>query len=321
MAITNVRQYFLDTLIEMVGIKSGLAVTALKSIELLDQQTEGHGWWQGDTRDFMRIRGEDLQETFLDLMHLVGAIPDTASRERLIVDFCRKKLKAPTPGSPKDRAVAELSMKLDLALLNHLEHDEPLSKQFVKIPGIDTLMEEISRRDMMIDGFPATADWDGVVPLSKLFKSKDAPSDSSTFFDQRFIDYLNAQGADLAEIHWRQFERLTAEFFRRRGYEVELGPGTKDGGKDIKVIRKRSLFGPELVVVECRRYKKDLSVGLKAVRAFARTIDDEKATKGIIATTTCFTKGERDYCKANLYRLSAADCKRVAKLLKAMKRP
>src|SRR5712692_4366543 len=31
-------------------------------------------------------------------------------------------------------------------------------------------------------------------------------------------------------IHWRNFERLTTEFFRRQGYEVDLGKGRKDGG-------------------------------------------------------------------------------------------
>ena len=39
MHVINARQYFLDTLVELTGIKSGLAVLVPKAIELLDRNT------------------------------------------------------------------------------------------------------------------------------------------------------------------------------------------------------------------------------------------------------------------------------------------
>jgi hypothetical protein len=194
LAITKTRQYFLDTLVECIGIKSGLAVTIPKAIELLDEESEGGGWWHGNPMDFVRLYPGELQDTFLELLYRVGAVRNTDPPLRLIVNFCRGHLKAPNPESPE--AVMKLSMELNPALSNYLEMGGALSKGLAKMPGIDKLVSELSRRNIMIDGEPLSADWDGIAPLSDLFHSKNGPSDSSKFFDRRFIDYLNTQGHD-----------------------------------------------------------------------------------------------------------------------------
>ena len=56
MHVINVRQYFLDTMVELVGIKSGLAVTAPKAVELLDRTSSPCGrWWHGDNDEGVRL--------------------------------------------------------------------------------------------------------------------------------------------------------------------------------------------------------------------------------------------------------------------------
>ncbi len=43
MAILNRRRYFLDTLVEMIGIKSGLAVSIPEALQLLEYPPDGGG--------------------------------------------------------------------------------------------------------------------------------------------------------------------------------------------------------------------------------------------------------------------------------------
>ena len=73
------------------------------------------------------------------------------------------------------------------------------------------------------------------VPLRQVFQTESVPDDPECYLDQRFIDYFAQNNEDLTRIHWRNFERLTSEFFHRKGYEVQLGPGTSDGGVDVRV--------------------------------------------------------------------------------------
>ena len=66
------------------------------------------------------------------------------------------------------------------------------------------------------------------LPLGDLFQAENIPDDPETYLDQRYLDYLAQNSEDLHRIHWRNFERLTTEFFSRKGFEVELGPGGDD---------------------------------------------------------------------------------------------
>ncbi len=75
--------------------------------------------------------------------------------------------------------------------------------------------------------------------LDKLFSGEHIPGDPTVYLDQRYIDFLAKNGEDFGRIHWRNFERLATEFFRRQGYEVDLGKGTKDGGVDVRVWTDR----------------------------------------------------------------------------------
>jgi hypothetical protein len=47
------------------------------------------------------------------------------------------------------------------------------------------------------------------------------------------LEKLIRGGIELDSLHWREFEELVAELLELDGYSVELGPGRKDGGKDL----------------------------------------------------------------------------------------
>jgi restriction endonuclease Mrr len=104
----------------------------------------------------------------------------------------------------------------------------------------------------------------------------------------------------------RKFEQLIAELLRDKGYEVQLTPPSKDGGRDIIAI-KRDDIGSALTLVECKRYAADNKVGVDVVRGLYGTVTAENATAGLIATTSYFTKGAKAFRDTVQYRLNLAD--------------
>ena len=65
------------------------------------------------------------------------------------------------------------------------------------------------------------------------------------------LNELNKNPTDLYQLSSRRFEELVAELLIRKGYNVELTPATRDGGKDIYAARKDDL-GSFLYIVECK---------------------------------------------------------------------
>ena len=159
--------------------------------------------------------------------------------------------------------------------------------------------------------------WDGVVALDRLFQGEHIPDDPEVYLDQRYIDYLAKNSEQMGEIHWRNFERLTTEFFRQQGYEVDLGTGTKDGGVDVRIWTDReSKAGPPLMLIQCKRYKN--VVGIEMVKAFWTDVDFEGAERGLIATTSSVSRDSKKICDVRKWPMSfaeAADVKRWARTM------
>ena len=91
----------------------------------------------------------------------------------------------------------------------------------------------------------------------------------------------------------RRFEELIAEILSRQGFKVTLTGQTRDGGRDI-LAQNSNLFGEHLYLVECKKYSKNNPVGVSLVRQLYGVIEADKATAGIICTTSQFTN---DACK------------------------
>jgi restriction system protein len=104
----------------------------------------------------------------------------------------------------------------------------------------------------------------------------------------------------------RQFEEITATLFERLGYDVELTPASKDGGKDL-YIAKKDMLGSFLFYVECKRYAPDRPVGVGLVNALTGVVESGRATAGLMLTTSRFTAGARAVQDRWQYRLSLKD--------------
>lgn len=98
----------------------------------------------------------------------------------------------------------------------------------------------------------------------------------------------------LYEITPRRFEEFVAELLDRLGYEVTLTPASRDGGKDIYAAKKDDL-GSFLYVVECKQYSPDHRVGIGLIRELNGVVQAERATAGILATTSFFTKDAKEF--------------------------
>ncbi len=163
---------------------------------------------------------------------------------------------------------------------------------------------------------PVLEDWDGGTPLQDLFNCE-LKSKKQSFFDQQFIDYLAANPQKLEGKHWRNFERFCAEFFDRLGLELNLGPGSKDEGLDIRAFDKKDLSKP-LILIQCKRHKATESVKLETVKSLYTDVKFEGAELGLIATTSYIAPGGKKMATARKYPLSFAENEQVKKWAKTM---
>lgn len=117
----------------------------------------------------------------------------------------------------------------------------------------------------------------------------------------------------------RQFEEVVADLLRALGYDTEITPATRDGGKDIYAARKDAL-GRFLYIVECKRHAPDNPVGVGVVRSLAGVVHAERANGGIVATTSFFTRDAREFQEQLSYQLKLQDYFGIQEMLRAAKR-
>ncbi len=107
---------------------------------------------------------------------------------------------------------------------------------------------------------------------------------------------LQAEPALLTALEPRQFEEVTAEIFRDKGFEVELTKRTRDGGKDVIAFHKDQLGIQTKYIIECKHYSDNNKVGVDIVRALYGVKNSRSGGNvGIIVTTSTFTSGAREF--------------------------
>lgn len=129
---------------------------------------------------------------------------------------------------------------------------------------------------------------------------------ATEFINARLMEEIEKNPQRMLSLTPRQFEELVAELFLREGFEVEITPERKDGGRDVLAI-KHSDLGSHLYLAECKRYLSTRPVGVEYVRALYGVVEIEKATRGIIATTSCFTKGAQALSQDLKWRIELKD--------------
>ena len=110
------------------------------------------------------------------------------------------------------------------------------------------------------------------------------------------VTSLQHQPELLSKLDPRQFEEVTAEIFRDKGFEVELTKRTRDGGKDIIALNKDNLGFKTKYLIECKHYAENNKVGVDVVRSLYGVKNSRNGGNlGIIVTTSTFTSGARKF--------------------------
>jgi len=124
--------------------------------------------------------------------------------------------------------------------------------------------------------------------------------------DARLLRVLDRQPEQILSLSARQFEEFVAALLERLDYRPSVTPVGRDGGIDIVATRTTPL-GPELVLVQCKRYAPDKKVGEPVVKQLCMVVEDQRATRGLIVTTSTFTSVALKYIELKRHKLSGAD--------------
>jgi restriction endonuclease Mrr len=124
--------------------------------------------------------------------------------------------------------------------------------------------------------------------------------------DYRVLEALLNEPERVYALPPRAFEEFVAELLDRFGYDCTLSPLGPDGGVDIYAERHTSV-GAELVLVQCKRFHKRKKVTLPTLKQLHADVSDRPATRGLVVTTSTFTKPAWAYILERHYKLGGVD--------------
>jgi hypothetical protein len=124
--------------------------------------------------------------------------------------------------------------------------------------------------------------------------------------NDELVKYLSKHPELMYKMDPHKFEELVATLLKAKGYDVEVTKRTRDGGLDIRACKKSDV-GTLLTMTQCKRYAPQRKVTVEAVRQLYGVVDSDKATNGLIITTSTFTGPAKVFQEQNKYRMSLAD--------------
>ncbi len=105
--------------------------------------------------------------------------------------------------------------------------------------------------------------------------------------------YFAGRPEDFHRLPHRAFEELISSIFAARGWKTRIGPGTGDGGVDVRVWLESPL-GDSLTLIQAKRYAESNPIGLEAVAALEAHSRREQAN-GLFITTSRYLPGTSDW--------------------------
>jgi restriction system protein len=143
-----------------------------------------------------------------------------------------------------------------------------------------------------------------------------AIDDCSSMIRARYINKEHPREIFLNLIP-RDFEKLVASMYQYKGYNVSLTKSSYDGGIDINAEKLLAAY-TERIVIQCKNCKSNIAVD--EVRKLLGVISDTKATKGILVTSSDFTKEAIKLAKVNP-RIELINHKQLSKILNEIHGP
>jgi restriction system protein len=320
---------FINTILDIVVIKTGLVISESYLLEILIQEfpeDKRLSQYEQKKNYALRIRSEDFDEYCWAIRKRLGEIEevsplffkdinsmvlwmdkgyDPAKVFSKLLDFAKEIHDHENPKLIDPNEILERAIKEEIAPIALVLEVMEVIINNQRISNVITPVEEIL--------------WEGGIELSALFEKESIPKSESDFIEQKFINFLQANPEKLEFMHWRNFERLTAEFFKREGFEVELGPGANDGGVDVRVYDKKNQQNP-YIIVQCKRHQVSNQVKIETVKSFYTDVEFEGAKKGLIATTSKIASGGKKVASIRKYPLEFAENEEIKVWIDKMKK-
>lgn len=142
------------------------------------------------------------------------------------------------------------------------------------------------------------------------------------FCAQELFDALVANPEVLVDLSKREFERLTAELFARRGFEVDLYRASKDGGIDFLAIKNEDAK-PFILIAQCKHPDKAgesgkrNKVGVSLMRELYGTAAHADIPNCIMLTSSEFTSGASKFADEKPGRIELANREKLMTWLRA----
>lgn len=316
---------------DRVGYKSGLALTRDELIQHMDSTDPLISIMSEYSDQPARLRSDHIEDTFQVVLYRLGAIARpfvghaptvlglefrTDKNKRLLLNEILQDFGSLRRSNGLHFLGREFNEEGFFQLINEKYSEQGLN--------IAKRLIDLTRESEEASPWPwikcRQVDWCDEVELRDLFDSESLQTPHGQFIDQRFIDYLERNHPKLDEMNWRKFEGLTAEYFSRNGFEVEVGPGRDDGGVDVRVWNpgQRDLH-PPVTLIQCKRQKQKIDKVI--VKSLWADVYDEKANSGLIVTTSSLSLGADKVRSARSYPIDCANRANVTSWLSELRTP
>ncbi len=145
----------------------------------------------------------------------------------------------------------------------------------------------------------------------------DAAADTEAALGAQLIERI----VGIADVRERSdaFERLVMDLLvamgyggGRKGAAIRLGR-TGDGGVDAVI--ELDPLGLDLLYAQAKCYRPDHAIDVRLVREFSGSLDDKKSFRGVLMTTSYFTRGAHDYVRAIPKPITLVDGAKLARLM------
>jgi restriction system protein len=319
-----------DSLSETVGYKAGLAMSIEQMCDHLSGTRYPDVILQSELA-VVRLRSEDYEDLYYKLLHRVGYTAEEYNGDVTGVRLFHKYKN--TADFDSYMGVTRLYVTMwptfmEAANARGTKKIDPTpfllaAKQKYGRRGLEMAFERLEVISKALDLSPHSTfrytDWKDILQLKSLFDGSNYAPAYGEFLDQRFIDYLSNNPDAIGKMHWRKFEELTAEYFAREGFRVELGPGGNDDGVDVRIWKPNTEGASPHGIIQCKRQKDKIE--RVVVKGLMTDVMFEKADIGLIVTSSELSPGARKTITARGYPIKEVNKEGVFAWLAHLRTP
>jgi len=135
--------------------------------------------------------------------------------------------------------------------------------------------------------------------------------------ERDFLALIKKNPQDIHNLSPRDFEEFIADLYRKQGFDVTLTQQSRDGGKDF-IITNKSLLGNLLIYGQVKKNRPDRPVGISVIKELHSTVVMEKATAGIVVSSSYFSPDAQRYVQQIQHTMSLVDYVKLNQMIESI---